>query len=71
MSFRGKQNETRRSNVSMLKNSRARHRKAYLARIKTPLLDGGDPIPVVGAVYTFDTTDFFVGLTLKALHPSL
>ena len=32
------------------KNSRARQRKAYLARVKTPKLAGGEPILVVGTV---------------------
>ena len=39
-----------RRELVFFKNSCARHRKAYLARVKTPKLAGGEPILVVGTV---------------------
>ena len=40
-----------RVKLILKKNSDARHRNAYLARVKTLKLVGGEPIPRVGTVF--------------------
>jgi hypothetical protein len=48
--FRIKKNECSTGKI-FLKNSDARHRNAYLARVKTGKIGGGEAIPRVGTVY--------------------
>jgi hypothetical protein len=49
--FRIKKNEcSTGKKLIFKKNSDARHRNAYLARVKTGKIGGGEPIPRVGTV---------------------
>lgn len=67
--FPREKNETRSSNLSLLIKFRARHRKDYLARVKTAKFEGGGgySIPVMGTVYFLKTNPHLPSYTRSLL----